>query len=227
MRAPDSFASPQVMGADGSHLASTLWRIAHSPNPAGEIDPEAVYSRIADRLSDLLGARVESIDVDRDLVREVYTLYVDEGGGRRLPARALSEGTLRFLALCVILEDTSSHELICMEEPENGIHPANLPAMIQLVRDLAVDPAYAPDDDNPLRQVIINTHSPGVVQLCEEGDLVLAGTPSRERGLVLYGYEDNWRVAAGAPSFSRLDALPYLTPPKGVQFELPIDLQTS
>ena len=223
MRQPDSFTSPSAMGVNGAHIASALWRIAHMGQGDRPGDPDAVFARIAGRLSDLLGSRVAGVGVDQDLVREVYTLYVDEGSGRRLPARALSEGTLRFLALCILLEDPQLTGLICMEEPENGIHPANLAAMIDLVRDLAVDPQGPPDSDNPFRQVVVNTHSPGVVQLCDEQDLVLARVPRKDSGLELLGYEESWRAKAGAQTFGKLDALPYLAPPKDVQFQLPLD----
>ena len=66
-----------------------------------------------------------------------------------------------------------------MEEPENGIHPANIEAMVDLVRDLAVDAQDAPSADNPFRQIIINTHSPYVVQLVDPQDLLFADTSIR------------------------------------------------
>lgn len=227
MRAPDSFSAPQSMGPDGAHIASTLWRISHTPDEAGETDPERVYARVADRLSDLLSTRISKVFVDRDLVREVFTLFLDEGAGRSFAARALSEGTLRFLALCVLLEDPTLRGLVCMEEPENGIHPENLASMMALVRDLAVDATLAPDTHNPFRQVIVNTHSPGVVQLTNPNDLVYAKIPVPGEGVRLYGFEGSWRSRSGSPTFSRLDALPYLTPPKEVQFELPLEFSAS
>ena len=39
------------------------------------------------------------------------------------------------------------------------------PAMLDLLQDLAVDLDNESDEDNPLRQVIINTHSPEVAAL--------------------------------------------------------------
>jgi predicted ATPase len=164
-------------------------------------------------------------------VREVFTLVLQEKGGLRLPARALSEGTLRFLALCVLLEDPSFTGLICMEEPENGIHPANLPAMLTLVRDLAVDPNDAPDATNPLRQVIVNTHAPGVVQLCDQEDLLLAEIRSQHtpegsvaRALSLLPYRGSWRAATTEPSFSMADIVPYLAAPADAQLRLPLEM---
>ncbi|MEU7001760.1 AAA family ATPase [Nonomuraea sp. NPDC046570] len=232
LRAPDSFASPRSLEADGRHLAATLFRIAtDTGRSTGARDEEAVYAHVADRLSDLAGVGVESLRVEPDPVREVFTLFLQERSGLRLPARALSEGTLRFLALCVLLEDPTVTGLICMEEPENGIHPANLPAMMDLVRDLAVDPREAPDETNPFRQVIINTHAPGVVQLCDPADLLLAETRPRRApdgrvtsALSLLPYSGSWRSEQGDPSFSEADVVAYLVAPPGAQLQLPLDM---
>jgi hypothetical protein len=46
--------------------------------------------------------------------------------------------------------------------------------MVSLLRDLAVDPHEAPGPDNPLRQVITNTHSPRFVKFQDENDMLLA-----------------------------------------------------
>jgi hypothetical protein len=62
-------------------------------------------------------------------------------------------------------EDATVGGVVCMEEPENGIHPANAGAMVSLVRDLAVDQFEEPGPDNTIRQAIVNTHSPAVVRL--------------------------------------------------------------
>jgi predicted ATPase len=232
LRAPDGFSDPRSMGSDGRHLASTLYRIASNNLAADDRpDPDAIYARVAGRLSDLAGLAVKSVDVQLDQVREVFTLFLGERGGLRLPARALSEGTLRFLALCVLLEDPTFIGMICMEEPENGIHPANLPAMLDLVRDLAVDTQLAPDGTNPFRQVIVNTHSPGVVQLCQPEDLLLADTKlvktdqgTTARSLSLLPFKDAWRATEGAATFTEADVVAYLAPPPNTALRLPFDL---
>ncbi|PPK95933.1 putative ATPase [Kineococcus xinjiangensis] len=237
LRAPDGFDAPRSMAPDGRHLAATLHRIAHQVGSDGSQRPEAVFARVAGRLSDLAGVSVDGVTVDLDPVREVFTLFLNENKSMRLPARALSEGTLRFLALCVLLEDAQATGLICMEEPENGIHPVNLPAMLELVRDLAVDPRLAPDEDNPFRQVIVNTHSPGVVQLCEPADLLRAETVlvplddgGAARALALRPYKGSWRLRgeseadSAVKSFTEADVIPYLVAPPGAQLTLPVDV---
>jgi predicted ATPase len=229
LRAADRYVEPKVMQPDGLHLPGTLYRIAgESRNSAGEPDPDQVYARIAIRLADLSGVRVEKIGVDADDVREQFTITLQESNGLQLPARSLSEGTLRFLALCVLLEDPTVTGVLCMEEPENGMHPANIQAMVDLVRDLAVDPQIAPGPDNPFRQVIVNTHSPAIVQLVESADLLFASVSERKapdgslaKGLSLRPLRGTWRTRAPSePSVTRLDILPYLTAPPNAQTTL-------
>ncbi|MFI1193934.1 AAA family ATPase [Micromonospora sp. NPDC020750] len=226
LRAPDEASDADSLAPNGRHLASTLYRVAHAPDWSA--DPQRAYAAVAGRLSDLTGVGVDHLDVEFDDARELFTLFLQERGGLRLSARALSEGTLRFLALCILLEDAQFTGLICMEEPENGIHPANLPAMVQLVRDLAVDPTDRPDDANPFRQVIVNTHAPGVVQLCDPADLLLAqlrprSTPERGvvRSLSLVPYRQSWRAQPGRPTFSEADVVAYLANPPSAQLRLP------
>ncbi len=108
-----------------------------------------------------------------------------------------------------------------MEEPENGIHPANIPAMLNLLRDLAVDPSDAPGPDNPVRQVIVNTHSPVVVQVVTPDDLLFATSRPVEgddrhmhQVLELRPMQGTWRAAQdGSKAIGKADLVPYLTTP--------------
>ncbi|HEV8559532.1 MAG TPA: AAA family ATPase [Actinophytocola sp.] len=228
LRTSDRYVDPRVMDVNGRHLPATLFRVALRTGPEGSPDPEGVYARVTGRLADLAGVRVRSLRVQEDDTRELLTIQLQEASGLELPARSLSEGTLRFLALCVLLEDPTVTGLICMEEPENGIHPANLEAMVRLVEDLAVDPQYEPDQDNPFRQVIINTHSPGIVRLVDPDDLLFADTAFREapdgtmaHTLRLRPMAGTWRAKQpGEVPVTKLDILPYLTTPPNAQTSL-------
>ncbi|MEX3103496.1 MULTISPECIES: AAA family ATPase [unclassified Streptomyces] len=225
LRASDRYQDPSTMQPDGLHLPRSLDRIAREKSPD---DPARVYSRVAGRLSDLSGLHVRTLHVEADDTRELLTIKLHEIDGMELPARSLSEGTLRFLALCVLLEDPSAQGLLCMEEPENGIHPANLLAMVNLVRDLAVDPSEPVDEDNPFRQVLINTHSPGVVQLVDPADLLIADTATvpREgsktaRALRLRPLAGTWRAGGVEKGYGTVaDILAYLTSPPQARLTL-------
>lgn len=226
MRASDGYNDPQTMLPNGRYLAATLYRVAHEDRT-----PEDVYARVAARLAALTGVRVEGLHVEADDSRETLTLVLLERNGTRLPARSLSEGTLRFLALCVLLEDSSVSGLLCTEEPENGIHPANIPAMVSLIQDLAVDPTTPPGVGNPFRQVIVNTHSPNVVQLVSTEDLLFADArivPSvQSKGsaaLRLRPMRSGWRAAEREDvPVGKADLVDYLTAPSGAQLRFAVE----
>ncbi len=173
LRRPDEFTSPSRMGMDGSHLAKSLYTLANAGSAQHKScnNSAQVYAQVTNRLSSLL-SDVREMKVDRDEKRELLTLQVAGKDGTFYPARSLSDGTLRFLALAVLeLERTPG--VLCFEEPENGIHPKRIEAMLDLLQDIAVDTSEPIGDDNPLRQVIINTHSPGVVSLVPADTLVV------------------------------------------------------
>ena len=165
LRTPDKFDSPQRMTTTGRHLPATLHRLT--------VREPRTCDLIANRLAELI-EDVQRIRVDRDDTRELFTLMLEEREGGELPAKSLSDGTLRFIALATLEMDPEETGLICLEEPENGIHPQRIRAMIELLRDTAVDVSLADDEDNPLRQVIINTHSPAVVAQIPDDCLLFA-----------------------------------------------------
>jgi len=237
MRSPDAFAvysTQPFVGANGSRLAATLYRQAYREQDKGKAkaplpSPELTYARIATKLARLVPAT--AIRVDRDDRRELLTLELQLGrGGPFFPARALSDGTLRFLALCILDNDSEVQGLLCMEEPENGIHPERMQAMVEIVRGLAVDPNLSPGSDNPFRQVIVNTHSPVFVRLQQPADLLFA-KPVTIRGphgglaqtLRLLPIDGTWRAEGAGVSVQRGEILAYLTTPPGAQLGLEVD----
>lgn len=177
LRQPDAFTAPTALESDGSHLAATLYHLAthayRTVNTSQEEAAEQLYAKVASRLSDLI-SDVSRVWVDRDDQRQLLTLMVANRDGTDHPARALSDGTMRFLALAVLELDLTAEGVICLEEPENGIHPERIPKILQLLQDIATDTEYEVGLDNPLRQVIINTHSPAVVQQVPDDSLVVA-----------------------------------------------------
>lgn len=190
LRRPDAVTDPDVMTESGMHMPAALRRIVSHRGP----DALASVTATAAALTD-----VRSVDFDLDPQRQTLTLRASISSGPELPARSLSDGTLRFLALSVMAHDPDYTGLICMEEPENGIHPGRIEAMAELVRDIAVDPFEAPGPDNPMRQVIVNTHSPRYVNAQDPADLLFAENATvlrdgrRAVTLRLLPLRDTWR----------------------------------
>ena len=75
-------------------------------------------------------------------------LFLEEKGNRAIPATLLSDGTLRYLCLLAILLHPKPPPLICIEEPELGLHPDLLPTLSDLIRDAS-----------ERSQLIVTTHS--------------------------------------------------------------------
>ncbi|MNV58434.1 hypothetical protein D3C71_1508120 [compost metagenome] len=69
-----------------------------------------------------------------------------------VPATRLSDGTLRYLCLLAILCHPNPPPLICIEEPELGLHPDVLPTLANLLKDAS-----------ERTQLIVTTHSDGLV----------------------------------------------------------------
>lgn len=207
LRAPDKLREGGMLSANGAHLPATLYHLANLSK-----DPWAVYGALAQRLAELIDD-VASVDVDRDETRELFTLRLTSFDGTSLPARALSDGTLRFLALTVIELTPASGGLVCLEEPENGISPQRLQAMLRLLRDIAVDP----EREAGLRQVIINTHSPQVVAEVPEEDLLVAevremnGPLGKAKGAMFSCLSNTWRAKLGGPVLALGQLVPYLS----------------
>jgi predicted ATPase len=102
----------------------------------------------------------------RDELRQLYEGLDDfvisvEGGTVQVfctegeftvPATRLSDGTLRYLCLLSILCDPEPPPLVCLEEPELGLHPDVLPH----VADLLLDASQR-------TQLIVTTHSESIV----------------------------------------------------------------
>jgi predicted ATPase len=94
-------------------------------------------------------------------------LRVEEANGITIPASRLSDGTLRWLSLLVVLLHPDPPPLVCIEEPELGLHPD----MIQPLAELLL---RASDR----MQLVITTHStdlidslsdnPSAVIICEK-----------------------------------------------------------
>ena len=60
-------------------------------------------------------------------------LFLEETGGREIPATRLSDGTLRYLSLLAILLHPDPPPLVAIEEPELGLHPDIMPHIAELL----------------------------------------------------------------------------------------------
>jgi predicted ATPase len=79
-------------------------------------------------------------------------LFVEEKNNELVPATRLSDGTLRYLSLLAILCHPAPPPIICIEEPELGLHPDILPTIAELLKEAS-----------QRTQLIVTTHSDALV----------------------------------------------------------------
>lgn len=168
LRKTSPFLSVDELQPDGSNLAATLYRIASETR--SETRPKGVLPDIvrdvARCVPEVLDLVVEKVDAARE-----YRVALALRGGV-IPAAVASDGTLRVLALCTLLQDPRHRGVLCFEEPENGVHPGRLRALIGMLWERVTD--FADLDDAPLTQLLINSHSPVVLSTAMN---LLQGTP--------------------------------------------------
>ena len=198
MRAPSFYSDPRTIDSRGANLPAAIERLRRSEATRGQ-----VYAELANRLSALIDD-IHELRIKDDERMETLTLEIRGKDGVFHPASSLSDGTLRFLVLAALGLDPEARGVLCLEEPENGIHPERIPAMVRLLRDIAIDPDYAIGEDNPLRQVMVNTHSPVVVENVGPQDLIYLDeqtvSQNGDQGLaaVLRVPGKTWRASAQA-----------------------------
>lgn len=88
------------------------------------------------------------VDVNCPVTGGTVSLFLEERGGREIPASRLSDGTLRYLCLLAVLLHPAPPSLVAIEEPELGLHPDLLPTL----SDLLVQASER-------SQLIVTTHS--------------------------------------------------------------------
>jgi predicted ATPase len=105
------------------------------------------------RLRDLYeGLEDFDVSVEGGTVQVFFT-----EGDFTVPATRLSDGTLRYLCLLAILCDPNPPPLVCLEEPELGLHPDILPR----IADLLIEASQR-------MQLIVTTHSEIIVDALTE-----------------------------------------------------------
>ncbi len=96
----------------------------------------------------------------------VQTFIHERGMKSPIPAARLSDGTLRYLCLLAILYHPTPPPLICLEEPEIGLHPDLISGLAEMLKEAS-----------QRTQLIVTTHSdllvskftdqPEAVVICE------------------------------------------------------------
>lgn len=169
-----SFASPLRQNAhqsdsvgvrpDGANLAAYLYRLRNSTNE----DARAAF-RIVERAIQQIVPGVARLDPDLVAPElgeaSAVRLYFRDRDDRRLDTHALSDGTLRAIALFAALTEPrpSRPTFIAIDEPELGLHPAALGVFAGLLRAASEH-----------TQILVATQSPALLDHFDPEEVIVA-----------------------------------------------------
>jgi predicted ATPase len=144
MRMPTAIKEVRHIGLMGDELAAFLNTLRALDAPQFRAVEKALHTVVP---------AFTSIDIGVNSFGEVELRLMQEQ--TPVPARVLSEGTLRILGLLALGGAKEPPSLLGFEEPENGVHPDRLDLIALLLENLA----------NNGTQVIVTTHSPTLLDL--------------------------------------------------------------
>ena len=102
------------------------------------------------------------VDYDVRVIEGMIQVLVHEKSGI-IPATQLSDGTLRYMCLLAVLCDPEPRPLVCIEEPELGLHPDIIPYFADLL-----------EDASERTQLVVTTHSDFLVDaLSDQPEAIL------------------------------------------------------
>ncbi|MDR2752447.1 MAG: AAA family ATPase [Clostridiales bacterium] len=159
LRYMESINSPgNLLSQNSANLYAILGRIR---------EDEAVKQRLLKELKEFyIGFEDFDLVVDGNALQLVF---LEKGLSAPVPASRLSDGALRYLSFLAILLNPDLPPLICIDEPELGLHCDALLSLTELIRETSEK-----------CQIIITTHSqmivdvlsktPEAVLVCEKTD---------------------------------------------------------
>lgn len=149
---------PQKVDLPGDFLSEDA---SNLPLVLNDLESRSETRRI---INDYLAKFYDSAEaVTSRLFGGTVQLVVHERGLKEIPATRLSDGTLRYLCLLAVLCHPEPPPLICLEEPEIGLHSDVLPTVAKLLIEAS-----------DRTQLIVTTHSDILVSaLTESAESVL------------------------------------------------------
>ncbi|MEO3945777.1 AAA family ATPase [Gorillibacterium sp. CAU 1737] len=146
------------------HLSRTGDNLANVVQYLSEEHPdtfEQVLARVADRIPGL-----QTINSERTVDGRLVLQFKDGPFRDPFLAKHVSDGTLKMFAYLILLYDPTPPPLLCVEEPENGLHPRLLSILAEEFR------AHARGGTEGIgTQVFVSSHSPYFIDALKPEEL--------------------------------------------------------
>ena len=144
---------------------------------SGLLNQPPVKRQIMGRLKEFHPTIEDTLNVLHN--NTVQTFFHEEGLQHPVPATRLSDGTLRYLCLLAVLCNPDPPPVMCIEEPEIGLHPDAIPVLAELLVEASAR-----------SQLFVTTHS----------DILIDALTEWPEAVVVFEKSD------GATQLRRIDA---------------------
>ncbi|MGL5981564.1 MAG: AAA family ATPase [Phocaeicola sp.] len=155
MRGSCELNNNEYLRDDGSNLAAYLYRIQQTDEKAFRLF-EGVVRSIAPYFK-RFKLKPDSINPDK-----INLEWEEVDSDMYLDGYNFSDGTLRFIALAILLLQPEAPEIIIIDEPELGLHPAAINKLAALVKRASMK-----------SQIILSTQSTNLVNCFEVDDIIV------------------------------------------------------
>lgn len=141
------------------HLSTTGDNLAQVTKYIYENYP-TTFQKILDKMKERVPG-IDKVEATETIDGRIVLQFSDGSFKDPFISRFVSDGTIKMFAYLVLLNDPKPHPLLCIEEPENYLHPELLVELAEEFRDYA----------NRGGQVFISSHSPDFVNALEVNEL--------------------------------------------------------
>lgn len=107
----------------------------------------------------------KNIEVRKSNIDGGYDFFVyEKGSNKPFPRSLISDGTYNILSLMAAVYQSNEPQFLCIEEPENGLHPQAIELLVDFFREKCEEEGH---------HIWLNTHSPTLVRCMEIEEIIL------------------------------------------------------
>lgn len=173
IRQPEVFGTEDKLLPNGENLAQILNRLKNRHT--------LHYERLQDLIKKI---NPHFIDTSFDLLGSLLYLVLRENKlSRAVGAQHISDGSLRYLLLLTIFLNPENGSLICIDEPEIGLHPDMTNTIARAIKDTTHNGS----------QIIIATHSPLLLNSFELDEILIFEKNENNSSVVMRKTMDDFK----------------------------------
>jgi AAA15 family ATPase/GTPase len=161
---------------DASNLAQIIGRIFQDKNKK-----EDFIEWVKILIPEFQDIQVRESNIDGSYDFFIY----EKGGDKPFGRHLLSDGTKNILSLMAAIYQTNEPQFLCIEEPENGLHPQAIQFLIDFFREKCETEGH---------HIWLNTHSPTLVRCLTADELITVNKKDGQTTARQFSKEDAFNI---------------------------------